>query len=88
MSQQQPPIITIKMVPAGVELVLTALNQLPRGQVDGLFQEIAGQYGFQLQELQAAQQAQQAADAAAQEQKAVVDAAVAADAAATDEVQA
>ena len=86
--QQQPPVITIKMVPAGVELVLTALNQLPRGQVDGLFQEIAGQYGFQLQELQAAQQAQQQAQAAAQEQKAVVDAAVAADAAATDEVQA
>lgn len=79
------------MVPAGVELVLTALNQMPRGQVDALFNEIAGQYGFQLQELQKAQQAQQQAQAEAQERKSVVDAAVAADAAtdgSTDEVQA
>lgn len=59
--QNQPPILTIKMVPAGVELVLNALNQLPRAQVDGLFNEIAGQYGFQMQELQKAAQAAQAA---------------------------
>lgn len=57
MSQQQPPIITIKMVPAGVELVLQALNKLPREMSDGLFNEIAGQYGYQLQELQKAEQA-------------------------------
>ncbi len=55
--QPQPPIITIKMVPAGVELVLNALNNLPRGQVEGLFQEIAGQYSYQIQELQRAEQA-------------------------------
>lgn len=61
--QNQPPILTIKMVPAGVELVLNALNQLPRAQVDGLFNEIAGQYGFQMQELQKAAQAAQAAQA-------------------------
>lgn len=55
--QNQPPIITIKMVPAGVELVLNALNQLPRAQVDPLFNEIAGQYQYQVQELQKAAQA-------------------------------
>jgi hypothetical protein len=64
MQQNQPPIITIKMVPAGVELVLNALNQLPRGQVEGLWQEIAGQYTYQMQELQKAAQAAQAAEAA------------------------
>lgn len=53
-TQVKPPIIVIKMVPAGVELVLNALNNLPRGQVDGLWQEIASQYGYQLQELQKA----------------------------------
>ena len=63
MQNQNPPIITIQMVPAGVELVLNALNQLPRGQVDGLFNEIAGQYGYQMQELQKAAQAAQAAQA-------------------------
>ena len=45
------------MVPAGIELVLTALNKLPREQTDGLFNEIAGQYGYQMQELQKAAQA-------------------------------
>ncbi len=95
MSQQnQPPLITIKMVPAGVELVLQALNKLPREMSDGLFNEIAGQYGYQLQELQKAQQQAQAE----QERKAVVEAAAnsgnpvaqaVVDAAAnTDEVQA
>lgn len=77
MSQQQPPIITIKMVPAGVELVLQALNKLPREMSDGLFNEIAGQYGYQLQELQKAQQAEQGAAPV-----------VAENAANTDEVQA
>lgn len=57
MSQQHPPILTIKMVPAGIELVLAALNKLPREQVEGLFSEIAGQYGYQMQELQKAAQA-------------------------------
>lgn len=56
-TQIKAPIIVVKMVPAGVELVLNALNQLPRGQVDGLWQEIAAQYGYQLQELQKAAQA-------------------------------
>ena len=46
------------MVPAGVELVLHALNKLPREQSDGLFQEIAGQASFQLQELQKASEGQ------------------------------
>ena len=61
--QNQPPVLTIKMVPAGVELVLAALNKLPRETSDGLFNEIAGQYGYQMQELQKAAQAAQAAQA-------------------------
>lgn len=61
--QNQPPILNIKMVPAGVELVLAALNKLPRETSDPLFQEIAGQYGYQMQELQQAAQAAQAAQA-------------------------
>jgi hypothetical protein len=47
---QQVPILSIKMVPAGVELVLNALNQLPREQVDGLYSEIFAQYSHQMQE--------------------------------------
>ena len=58
--QTQPPVLTIKMVPAGVELVLAALNKLPREQSDGLFQEIAGQANYQLQELVQQAQATQA----------------------------
>lgn len=61
--QNQPPVLTIKMVPAGVELVLAALNKLPRETSDALFNEIAGQYGYQMQELQKAAQAAQAAQA-------------------------
>ena len=52
--QERPPILSIKMVPAGVELVIAALRKLPHEQVDGLVQEIAGQYGYQMQQLQLA----------------------------------
>lgn len=52
--QERPPIVSIKMVPAGVELVIAALRKLPHEQVDGLVQEIAGQFGYQMQQLQAA----------------------------------
>lgn len=52
--QERPPILNIKMVPAGVELVIAALRKLPHEQVDVLVQEIAGQFNFQLQQLQAA----------------------------------
>jgi hypothetical protein len=38
------PIYNIQMVEGGVQLVLQALNQLPHGQVRGLFDEIASQY--------------------------------------------
>lgn len=57
-NQNQPPIITIKFVPAGVELVLNALNTLPRGQVEALYQEVLGQYQIQMQELQKQAQAE------------------------------
>jgi hypothetical protein len=53
--QTKPPILSIKMVPAGVELVLAALAKLPYEQVAELFMEIRGQALFQMEELQKAQ---------------------------------
>ena len=53
--QIKPPVLTIKMVPAGVELVLAALAKLPYEQVAELFMEIRGQALFQMEELQKAQ---------------------------------
>ena len=47
----QPPILAIKMVPAGVELVLKALGKLSIEEAGPLFQEIKGQAEYQLQEL-------------------------------------
>lgn len=56
----QPPILTIQMVPAGVELVLKALSRLSIEEAGGLFGEIKAQAEYQLQELAAqAQQVQQ-----------------------------
>jgi hypothetical protein len=49
-TMQQVPILSIKMVPAGVELVLNALNRLPREIADGLYGEIFAQYSYQMQE--------------------------------------
>lgn len=46
-------ITNIKMTPQGVELVLNALNNLPRGQVDALFQDILAQYQAEVKRLQA-----------------------------------
>jgi hypothetical protein len=43
----------IQMTPQGVELVLTALNQLPRGQVEALFQDIVNQYQAEIKRMQA-----------------------------------
>jgi hypothetical protein len=57
-NQPQPPIITIKFVPAGVELVLGALNKLPREQSDALFKEVLAQYQYQMEELQKQAQAE------------------------------
>ena len=53
--QTKPPVLTIRMVPAGVELVLAALAKLPHEQVADLFMEIRGQAMFQMGELQKAQ---------------------------------
>ena len=53
--QVKPPVLSIQMVPAGVELVLTALAKLPHEQVADLFMEIRGQAMFQMEELQKAQ---------------------------------
>lgn len=63
----KPPIVSIQMVPAGVELVLAGLNKLPREQSDALYNEIAGQFGFQIQELMKAEQAKEAEEKARQE---------------------
>ena len=54
-------ITNIKMTPAGVELVLTALNQLPRGQVEALFQDIVNQYQTEIKRMQAEAHAAEAA---------------------------
>jgi hypothetical protein len=53
--ETKPPVLSIKMVPAGVELVLAALAKLPHEQVADLFMEIRGQALFQMEELQKAQ---------------------------------
>jgi hypothetical protein len=43
----------IKLSPQAIEIVLTALNQLPRGQVEVLFQNIVTQYQDEIKRLQA-----------------------------------
>lgn len=59
LNMNQVPVLTIKMVPAGVELVLKALGKLPIEEAGPLFQEIKGQAEYQLQALnQAAETAQ------------------------------
>jgi len=61
--QTQPPVLSIKMVPAGVELVLEALAKLPHEKVADLFMEIRGQALFQMDELQKVTKPDDAADA-------------------------
>ena len=61
--ETKPPVLSIKMVPAGVELVLTALAKLPHEQVADLFMEIRGQALFQMDELQKAAEPDDTADA-------------------------
>lgn len=48
----QPPILNIQMVPAGVDLVVKALMQLPYGEVAPLIAEIRGQADAQLTPVQ------------------------------------
>jgi hypothetical protein len=48
----QPPILNIQMVPAGVDLVIRALMQLPYGEVAPLIAEIRGQAQAQLTPVQ------------------------------------
>jgi hypothetical protein len=45
----KPKILTIDMVPAGVDLVLTALSKLPYEQAAPLIQEIQAQAMYQMQ---------------------------------------
>lgn len=56
-NMNQPPILNIKMVPDGVELVVMALSRLPYNQVAPLIGEIQGQAEYQKQQFQAAAQA-------------------------------
>jgi hypothetical protein len=58
-------IVNIKMTPSGAELVLNALNNLPRGQVDALFQDILSQYQAEVKRLQAEAHAAEAREAIA-----------------------
>jgi hypothetical protein len=53
MNETKPPVLTIKMVPVGVDLVLMALSKLPHEQVADLFAEIRGQAMQQMEELKA-----------------------------------
>lgn len=53
MNETKPPILTIKMVPVGVDLVLMALSKLPFEQVADLFTEIRGQAMQQMEDLKA-----------------------------------
>jgi hypothetical protein len=53
MNETKPPILTIKMVPVGVDLVLMALSKLPFEQVAELFTEIRGQAMQQMEDLKA-----------------------------------
>jgi hypothetical protein len=48
----QPPILNIQMVPAGVDLVIRALMQLPYGEVAPLIAELRGQADAQLTTVQ------------------------------------
>lgn len=48
------PIISIQMVPAGVNLVLNALSRMPYAEVAPLIAEIRGQADYQIQAMQAA----------------------------------
>lgn len=50
-----PPILSIQMVPGGVELVLKALGKLPIEEAGALFSEIKGQAEYQLQQLSKSQ---------------------------------
>jgi hypothetical protein len=52
--QTKPPVLSIKMVPAGVDLVIAGLTKLPYEQVADLIAEIRGQALFQMEELQKA----------------------------------
>ena len=52
--QVKPPVLSIKMVPAGVDLVIAGLTKLPYEQVADLIAEIRGQALFQMEELQKA----------------------------------
>ena len=51
----------IKLSPEAVELILTGLNQLPRGQVEVLFQDIVSQYQAEIKRMQAEAHAAEAA---------------------------
>lgn len=43
----KPPILTLRMTPAGVELAIAALRKLPHEQVHELVQEMWAQYKAQ-----------------------------------------
>ena len=61
--ETKPPVLSIKMVPAGVDLVIAGLTKLPYEQVADLIAEIRGQALFQMEELQKAAKPDDAADA-------------------------
>ena len=66
----KPPILSIQMVPAGVDTVLRGLSKLTIEEAGALYNEIRGQADYQLQQLQKAA-AQPASPAEAPKAKSV-----------------
>lgn len=62
----QPPVLTLQMTPAGVELTIAALRKLPHETVDPLVQELWQQYKAQMQALAETTLAEPAADVVAE----------------------
>ena len=50
----KPPVLSIQMVPAGVDTVLRGLAKLTIEEAGALYNEIRGQADYQLQQLQKA----------------------------------
>lgn len=66
----KPPILSIQMVPAGVDTVLRGLSKLTIEEAGALYNEIRGQADYQLQQLQKVAK-QEAAPAEAPKAKSV-----------------
>lgn len=60
--EQRPPILTIQVVPAGLDLIIAALRKLPHDQVDDLVRELWAQYKAEMSKAAARVLAEPAVD--------------------------